>query len=87
MAVRDIITEQHQLDSILDGLPKEYSPFLVHMYGSQLSLTPYDVETLIYVQEAQLDKFCQELTATTIAVNISHTNQEARGSRGAFFRQ
>lgn len=56
----------------------------MQMYGFHVSPTLCDVKTLIYVQEAQLDKFHQELVVSTFAADIAHTSQEANSSRGTF---
>lgn len=42
---------------MLNGLPEEYNPFVIQMYGSTKPLSLYNVEAPLYVQEAQLDKF------------------------------
>src|SRR3954468_23417458 len=82
--VGDYITEQDQIDAILEGLPEEFNPFVMQMYGCPVPPTLCDVEALLYVQEAQLDKFRQELAASTIAANVAHTSIEESGSRGAY---
>lgn len=56
------------------------------MYGSIESPSLYDLEALLYVQEAQLEKFRQELIVSTIATNIAHTIQETNNYRGSFLR-
>lgn len=57
LVVGVLISEQDQIDSILDGLPKEYNLFVMQMYGSRFSLSLCDVEELLYVQEVHLDMF------------------------------
>lgn len=54
------------------------------MYGKYDSLTLYDVEALLYVQEAQLDKFKQELVLSNIFSNlaVSHSKENAPPNRG-----
>src|SRR4051812_48064070 len=84
LAVGDVITEQDQIDSILNGLPEEYSPFVMQMYGCPIPPTLCDVEALLYVQEAQLDKFRQELAATTVSANVPHASQREESSRGSY---
>lgn len=44
LVIGDSISEQDQIDFILDGLPKEYNPFVMKMYGIILSPTLYDVK-------------------------------------------
>lgn len=84
LAVGDSISEQDQIDSILDGLPEEYNPFVMQMYESTESPLLCDVEALLYVQEAQLDKFRQELVVSTVAANVAHSSQATNNSRGTF---
>lgn len=36
------------------------------------------------VQESQLEKFCQDLTAMTVAANFAHTLTHSRGRGGSF---
>lgn len=45
------------------------------MHGNREPLTLFDVEALIYVQEAQLDKFRRELVISSDTANVAHTNQ------------
>ncbi|CAI8587908.1 unnamed protein product [Vicia faba] len=79
LAVGDVITEEAQIDVILDGLLEEYSSFMMQMHGKSESPTLYDVEALLYVQEGQLDKFHQELALSNVSANlaISHSKQNA----------
>lgn len=66
LAIGDIVTEEAQTNTILDGLLEEYNPFVMQIYGKPGSLTLYDVKTLLCSQEAQLDKFRQESSLLTI---------------------
>lgn len=61
LVIGDVVSEQDQVDSILDGLSKEYNSFVMQMYGMTKPPTLHDVEALLYVHEAQLAKFSQEL--------------------------
>ncbi|PNX63257.1 retrovirus-related Pol polyprotein from transposon TNT 1-94, partial [Trifolium pratense] len=84
LSVGDSVTEQDQIDSILDGLPEEYNPFVMMIYGRSDSPSLYDIEGLLLVQESQLEKFRQELMVPNVSANIAHTgggrgNSHARG--------
>lgn len=57
LVVEDLISEQNQINLILDGLPEEYNPFVIKMHRSNESPLLCDMEKFLYVQEAQLDKF------------------------------
>lgn len=52
LTVGDIVSEQDQIDSIFDGLPKEYNLNVIQMYGITEPQSLYNVEALIHVQEA-----------------------------------
>lgn len=71
VAVGDTITEQDQIDAILEGLPEEYSPFVMIMYGRTDPISVTDLESLLMVQEAQLEKFKPEIVAGNVSVNIT----------------
>ncbi|KAI5447130.1 hypothetical protein KIW84_014834 [Lathyrus oleraceus] len=83
-SAHDRIEEQDQVDSILEGLPKECNPFVMHNYGCTTPPTLCDVEALLYVQEAQIDKFRQEMDTSNVAANVAHTSQEGNISIGAY---
>lgn len=55
--IGDHISERDQTNEILQGLPEEYNPFIMTIYGKLELTNIYYVEALFYVQEAQLDKF------------------------------
>lgn len=61
LAVGDVLSKKDQVDLILDGLPKEYNSFVMQMYGMAEPPTLYDVKTLLYIQELQLEKFKKDL--------------------------
>lgn len=86
LAVGDSITKQDQIDSILDGLFEKYNTFFMQMYEGSESHSLCDVEDLLYVQEAQLDQFCQELSVSTVIANLACTSQsqEYGSSKGAY---
>lgn len=47
------------------------------MYGAHEPHSLYDVEALLYVQEAQLDKFRQELAISPVSTNVANENHQA----------
>lgn len=60
------------------------------IYGKVEWTDLYDVEALLYVQEAQLDNFCQELSIPSVTVNVAQaiTNQNSgRNGRTSEFYQ
>lgn len=71
LAIGDSITEQDQVDDILVGLPEEYNTFVMMMYGKLEPISYTDLESLLLVQESQLEKFRVELTSGTISVNVA----------------
>lgn len=73
--IGDPISEQDQIDTILDGLPEEYNSFGMMVYGRPDSMAIFDIEALLLVQEAQLDKFCQELAISNASVNVAQSSQ------------
>lgn len=84
LTIEDSITEKDQIDLILDDLHEEYNPFVMQMYESPASPSLCDVALPLYVQEAQLVKFHQEIVMSIVDVNLTHTSQEGDSSRGAF---
>lgn len=79
LAVGDTVIEQDQIDSILDGFPEEYNPFVMKIYGTMESFSLYDVKELLYVQEVQLDKFRQELVVANVSTNVAQANHQTCG--------
>lgn len=75
LAIGDPISEQDHIDIILDGLPEEYNSFVKMVYGRPGVMTISDIEALLLVQEAQLDKFRQELAISNASVNVAQSSQ------------
>lgn len=71
IVVGDSVTEQDQTDAILGGLPEEYNAFIMMMYGRLEPVSITDLESLLMVQEAQLEKFKSDAIAGTISVNVA----------------
>jgi histone deacetylase 1/2 len=76
ISIGDSVSEQDQIDSILDGLPEEYNPFVMMMYGRSDSPSLFDVEGLLLVQESQLEKFRQELAVPNASANMADKCQK-----------
>ncbi|PNX91563.1 retrovirus-related Pol polyprotein from transposon TNT 1-94, partial [Trifolium pratense] len=56
VAVGDIVTEQEQVDLILEGLPKEFNSFFMMIYSRFDTPKVEDVEVLLLLQEVQFEK-------------------------------
>ncbi|MCI12591.1 retrovirus-related Pol polyprotein from transposon TNT 1-99, partial [Trifolium medium] len=73
IAIGDPISDQEHADAILEGLPEEFNPFVMMIYSRPDSLAISDIEALLLVQEAQLDKFRNDLQAPAISANVAYT--------------
>ncbi|KAK2402858.1 hypothetical protein QL285_052344 [Trifolium repens] len=82
ISIGDTVTEQDRIDSILDGLPEEYNPFVMMIYGRPDSPSLLDIEGLLLVQESQLEKFRQELVVPTASANLAQASR-GRGNGGS----
>lgn len=51
----------------------------MQMYDTMEYLSLYDVVALLYVQQAQLDKFQQELVVAPVSANVAHANHQTNG--------
>lgn len=84
LVVGELISKHDQIDVILQGLPEEYNSFIMMVCGKIEPPTLYEIEALLYVQEAQLDKSRQELTLANATTNIAlyddnNSNKSTRG--------
>jgi hypothetical protein len=52
-----VVSEQEQVDAVLEGLPGEFNSFVMMIYSRFELPTIEDVEDLLLLQEAQFDKF------------------------------
>lgn len=88
IAAGDTLSDQEHIDVVLDGLPEEYNSFVMMIYARSDSPSISDIESLLLLQEAQFDKFKQELSAGTVSANIAqgpHNQQNQNsfsGNRG-----
>lgn len=80
IAIGDSITYQDHVDAILDGLPEEYGALVMMIYRRSEPPTISKVEGLLLVQEAQLDKFKQELNPGIVTVNVAQGPHRSQGS-------
>jgi hypothetical protein len=53
IAVGDNVSEQEQIDAILDGLPEEFNSFVMMIYSRTDVFSVEDLEALLLLQEAQ----------------------------------
>lgn len=81
LAVKDVVSEHDQIDSILNMLHKEFNLFFMQMYGAHEPQYIYDVEVFLYVQEAQLDKFHHDLAISFVSTNDVNINLQIVGVR------
>lgn len=79
LVVGDFVLEQSKIDFILYGLPEEYNPFVMKIYGIMKCISLYCVEELLYVKEAQMDKFWKELVVAIVSANVAHANYQTSG--------
>ncbi|KAI5393135.1 hypothetical protein KIW84_060321 [Lathyrus oleraceus] len=75
-----------QVDAILQGLPKEYNPFITTVYSKGDLTDMYEVEALLYVQEAVLDKYKQKLATSSASANVAHGSFVQTHARNGYSR-
>lgn len=68
-AIGDEVKDQDLMDIILEGLPEEYNAFVMILYGKPGNTDLMELESLLLLQEAQLEKFKQELTIPAPSAN------------------
>lgn len=71
LAIGNQISERDQIYVILQVLPVEHNPFIMMIYRKGEPTSIYNVEALIYDQEAQLDKFKQEQATPSATANLA----------------
>jgi histone deacetylase 1/2 len=72
IAVGDNVSEQEQVDAILEGLPEDFNSFVMMIYSRFESPTVENVEGLL-LQEVQFEKFRQELANPSVSVNMARS--------------
>jgi histone deacetylase 1/2 len=80
IAVEDIVSEQEQVDAILEGLPEDFNSFVMMIYSRFETPTVEDVEALLLLQEVQFEKFRQELTKPSVSANVAQVNHSSNDS-------
>lgn len=73
-AIGDPVTDQDHIDTILDGLPEEYNSLVMMIYVKGDSSTVDDSDALLLMQDAQFEKFRQELPSPSISVNVAQAS-------------
>ncbi|GAU26016.1 hypothetical protein TSUD_64040 [Trifolium subterraneum] len=83
IAMSEVVSEQEQVDAILDGLPEDFNSFVMMVYSRFDTPTVEDIEGLLMLQEAQFEKFRQELANPNVSANVAqmesknhHSNQD-----------
>ncbi|MCI52515.1 retrovirus-related pol polyprotein from transposon TNT 1-94, partial [Trifolium medium] len=77
IAVGDVVSEQEQVDAILEGLPEDFNSFVMMVYSRFETPTVEDVEALLLLQDVQFEKFRQELANPSVSANIAHTEVQS----------
>jgi histone deacetylase 1/2 len=77
IAVGDVVSEQEQVDAILEGLPEDFNSFVMMIYSRFETPTVEDVEALLLLQEVQFEKFRQELTNPSVSANVAQVNSNS----------
>lgn len=80
LTIGETVSEQDQVDAILEGLPEEYNHSVMMVYARVDSTTVADVESLLLIQESQFEKFKVELNPGSVSVNVAQG--PAQGNRG-----
>jgi hypothetical protein len=80
VAVGDVVSEQEHVDAILEGLPEEFNSFVMMIYSRYESPTVEDVEALLLLQEAQFEKFKQELNNPNVSANLAQAETKSSDS-------
>jgi histone deacetylase 1/2 len=80
VAVGDVLSEQEHVDAILEALPEEFNSFVMMIYSRFESPTVEDVEALLLLQEAQFEKFKQELSNPSVSANVAQSDAKSSDS-------
>lgn len=63
--------KQEQIDAILDDLSEEYGPFIMMIYSRFDTPSVADIESLLLMQEAQIEKFKADLSPVIVSINVA----------------
>lgn len=69
--IGDPVTEHDHIDTILEGLPKEYNSFVMMIYSRVEPASVDDIEALLMIQDAQFEKYNQELPSSSVSLNVA----------------
>lgn len=86
VAIGDPISDQDHIDAVLEGLPEEYSPFVMMIYSRIDPPSIHDIESLLMVQEVQLEKFKHDLSSGSVSANVAYTPNSNNNPRFNNFR-
>lgn len=73
IAIGDIVSDQEHINAIVDGLPEEYNSFVLMIYSRLDSPSIEEVESILMMQEAQFEKYRQELTNPSVSANLAQS--------------
>jgi histone deacetylase 1/2 len=76
LVVCDTVSDQEQVDAILEGLLEDFNSFVMMVYSRFDTPTIEDVEALLLLQEAQFDKFRQELASPSVYAHVAITESK-----------
>jgi hypothetical protein len=73
IAISDTVSDQEHVNPIPEGLPEEFNAFVMMVYSRLDTPTVEDIEALLMVQEAQFEKFQQELNNPSVSANLAQS--------------
>lgn len=59
------------MDTVLEGLPEEYNSFVMMIYSKLGTSSIDEIEALLKVQEAQFERYRQDLVNPSVSVNLT----------------
>lgn len=81
-AIGDTVYDQDLVDIVLDGLPKDYNSFVMIVFTKLDSIDLTDLDSMLLVQQAQLDKFRQELPIPAVSAYLVLANSNGSSHQG-----
>lgn len=64
-------------------LPEEYGPFIIMIYSRDNTPSVADIESLLLMQEAQIEKFKTEVSTASVSVNVAYGEPNSGSSNGS----
>lgn len=86
-AIGDPVTDQDHIDMILEGLPKEYNSLVMMIYARGNPPSVDDIEALLFMKDAQFEKFQQELPSHAVTVNVAQASNMLESPFATDFNQ